>query len=109
MPEEYAPLRSGIKRATLAGSPRESAPMPTGLYLTKHPSTHRPSEAGRKEYVESPQRLEREFQKGLERNRQRLAEQRERIKREAAVQRGLAGPAAAGTGTVQSRDRGRRR
>jgi hypothetical protein len=50
-----------------------------------------------------------EFQEALERNRQRLAEQREQIKRQAAVQRGLTGPAASGKDTVQSRDRGRRR
>ena len=65
------------------------------MYRSRHPSAGRPSDAGRNEYVESPQRMEREFQKALKRTRQRLAEQRERIKREAAVQRGLAGPAAA--------------
>jgi hypothetical protein len=39
-----------------------------------------------------------------ERTRQRLDEQREEIRRLAAVQRGLAGPGAAGKGTVGSRD-----
>jgi hypothetical protein len=48
-------------------------------------------------YVESPQRLEREFQKALERTWQRLGGQRERIKREAGIARLLA---AVGTDTV---------
>jgi hypothetical protein len=63
------------------------------MYRTRHPSAYRPSDAGRNEYVESPQRLEREFQKALERNRQQLAEQRERIKREAAIARASAAKA----------------
>jgi hypothetical protein len=49
------------------------------MYRSRHPSAYRPSDAGRNEYVESPVAMEREFQKALERNRQRLVEQRERI------------------------------
>jgi hypothetical protein len=66
-------------------------PSSRGMYRSRHPSAGRPSDAGRNDYVESPQRLEREFQKAIERNRQQLDEQRARIKREAAVQRGLTG------------------
>lgn len=42
-------------------------------------------------YVESKATMEREFQKALERNRQRLTEQRARIKREAEIARAAAG------------------
>jgi transcriptional regulator of heat shock response len=61
-----------------------------GMYRTRHPSARRPSDAGRNEYVESPAKLERQFQKALERNRQRLDQQRERIKREAGIAQSLA-------------------
>jgi hypothetical protein len=71
-------------------------PSSRGMYRSRHPSAGRPSDAGRNEYIESPQRLEREFQKALERNKERLNVQREEIKRLAAVQRGLADPAAVG-------------
>jgi hypothetical protein len=63
------------------------------MYRTKHPSAYRPSDAGRNEYVESPAKLERQFTEAIERNRQRLAEQRERIKREAELARSSAAKA----------------
>jgi hypothetical protein len=66
-------------------------PNSRGMYRSRHPSEHRPSDAARNEYVESPQGLEREFQKALERNRAMLDEQRERIKRKAGFTGASAG------------------
>jgi hypothetical protein len=61
--------------------------MPTsrGMYRSRHPAACRPSDAGRNDYVESPAKLARAFEEALERNRQRLDEQREEIRRSAAV------------------------
>jgi hypothetical protein len=56
-----------------------------GMYRSRHSSSPRAPDARTRGsgYVESPAKLEREFQKALKRNRQRLDEQRERIKRKA--------------------------
>ena len=73
--------------------------MPIGMYRRKHllssakPQDKRDRGSG---YVESPAKLERQLAEGLERTRAMLDEQRARIKREADVQRGSAGPATAG-------------
>ncbi len=40
-------------------------------------------------YIESPAKLEKQFEAALERNRLKLAEQREEIRRKAAIQRGV--------------------
>jgi len=80
MPSLWLEIKSeGLVGCTVMPSSR-------GMYRSRHPSAGRPSEAGRNDYVESPAKLERQFQEALERNRQQLDEQRARIKREAAVQ-----------------------
>jgi hypothetical protein len=68
-----------IKLATQVGY----AVMPVGMYRTRRLASQRtPEDRGRGSgYGESPATLERAFQEALERNRQRLDEQREEIRR----------------------------
>jgi hypothetical protein len=56
--------------------------MRSSTYRTRHPL----SIAGRKEYVESPQRLESQYTEGIERTKERLDCQREEL-REASKRR----------------------
>lgn len=80
--------------------------MPIGQYRIRRSTSQRAPDVRDRgsSYIESPAAMEREFQKAIERNKERLNVQRKEIKRLAAVQRGLAGPAAAGKDIVGSRD-----
>jgi len=67
--------------------------MPIGMYRTrtrKHllPSCKPDTRDRGHSYIETPATLEKAFAEALELGRARLAQQREQIKREAAVQRG---------------------
>jgi hypothetical protein len=63
--------------------------MPIGMYRARHPSSVKaPDDRGRgHSYVESAGSMERQFAEALERNRQRLSEQREELRRRAELRR----------------------
>jgi hypothetical protein len=49
--------------------------------------SRRTSEDTRRDYVESPAKLAKAFEEAVERNRQRLSEQREELQRRARIRR----------------------